>query len=105
MIKIILLTMVLALLSSCTWVELNDSAKDVVITHREQVSHCRSVGNIRAKTRHQLPGQWPRNAKKIESELSILARNEALTLGANTLVANNPASEGEQSFSAFICQQ
>lgn len=89
--------------SACTWVTLSEAGKNVRIVTADQVSQCQKVGNVSAKTRYHLVGDTERDRKKVQTELDTLARNEASKLQANALVAEGPAVEGQQNFSAYAC--
>ena len=91
-----------ALLSACTFVNENPKAQSVAITTIDDVSQCNRVGSVAAKTKAQL-GFIKRGSEKVQDELQTLARNEALKIGANTLVPESKAVEGKQSFIAFNC--
>jgi len=92
----------LFILNGCTWVNENTAGREVAITVIDGVKNCKKVGNIKANVKHKL-GFIPRNNDKVTRELQILARNEAVTLEANTIVADSAPIEGEQSFQAFSC--
>ncbi|MFT5116704.1 MAG: hypothetical protein ACI9NY_000226 [Kiritimatiellia bacterium] len=101
-------TMLISLLvitasSACTWVELNDLGRNVAIVTSNEVRHCKSIADVSAKTRNQLIGDSTRNTDKVATELSILARNAAAKINANTIVAVSPPRNGEQVFQVFNC--
>lgn len=89
--------------SACTWVELSEAGKHVNIVNTVDVNSCKKVGNVSAKTRFHIVGDTEREKKKVQKELDTLARNEAVTIRANTLVAEAPPSEGKQRFIAYRC--
>lgn len=101
--KLFLIVMIAVLsLSSCTWVNENTAGREVVITAIDQVSNCTQIGTITVNVKHKL-GFIPRSRDKVTRELQVLARNEAITLGANTIVANGAPVAGKQSYRAFNC--
>lgn len=89
-------------IAGCTWVNENTAGKAVVITVAEAVTHCTQIGNISANTRDKI-GFIPRSKSKVTDELKVLARNEAIKLGANTIVADGAPKEGKQLYRAFTC--
>ncbi len=101
--KILFITL-LAGLSACSWVELDEKAKLVRIITAEQLLGCKKVGNVTAKTRAEILGAQ-RNSDKITIELERLAKNEAVKLGADTLVAKHTPNNGEQAFHAYQCHR
>jgi hypothetical protein len=102
--KLIAISLLSITLSACTWVELNSKGRGVVIRQQtDSIDGCQRIGTVTAKTRASIVAGTSRGDKKIAEELSILARNEAATLNANTIVANNNISDGQQSFIAYSC--
>jgi len=97
------LSIVIILFSGCTWVELGQQGAQVMIAKKASVSHCRKVGDIRVKGKHQLIG-INRSNKKVILELETLARNEAAQIGANTIVAKATPTSGQQDYLAYQCR-
>ena len=92
------------LMAGCTWVELNDKGRSVIIVTAEQLSPaCERIGVINASTRDSIVAGTHRNTHKVQQELNTLARNEAGQMKSNTIVAQAPATEGKQSFIAYRC--
>jgi hypothetical protein len=92
------------LAGACTWVKLTASGEDVHVGTLAEVSACKRLGATHAKTS---PKAWifSRSAKKIDSELEGLARNEAGDMGGDTIVAQGPtSSEGRRSFDVYRCR-
>jgi hypothetical protein len=94
---------ILTVSSACTWVELNDLGRNVAIVTSDSIGHCESIGDVNAKTRHELIAGSKRSAEKVATELSVLARNAAAKINANTIVAISPPNDGAQVFQAFYC--
>ena len=64
---------------------------------------CTSKGDITVSVKHRV-GLYRRNDMKVRDELESLARNEAATLGADTIQAHDEPLNGEQRFGAYICR-
>lgn len=90
------------LISACTWVNENQAGKKVAITVIDAVADCTFKGNVQVNVLHKL-GFIPRSGDKVTRELQTLARNEAVKLGANALVAKGPPAEGKQAYTAYLC--
>jgi len=99
---LIITSFTLLVTSGCTWVNENTAGRDVTITALDQVANCTQVGTITANVKHKL-GFIPRSDNKVTRELQVLARNEAVILRANTIVADGPHKEGKQNYRAFSC--
>jgi hypothetical protein len=101
----VILLCILAVIG-CTWVPLDPNATDVqVAPNQDAVLDCKRVGEVSARTRNSV-GIFSRSSKKVSEELENLARNDAVQLGANTILAEGtPSNEGTQRFSAYRCPQ
>ena len=90
-------------LSGCTWVALAPDADQVRIGGSDGVDECTRVGTTKARTKVRI-GIFARNEEKVARELTTLARNDALELGGNTIVAEGPVSaDGMQRFAIYDC--
>ncbi|MFT6387521.1 MAG: hypothetical protein ACJAUP_000892 [Cellvibrionaceae bacterium] len=99
---LIMTSYTLAILSGCTWVNENTAGRNVTITAIDQVANCSQVGTISANVKHKL-GFILRDRDKVTRELQILARNEAVALGADAIVADGAPNDGKQGYKAFSC--
>ena len=102
-----ILTCLLFLCSStvgCTWVSLTPGAAEIRVAPTERdVGGCKHIGDISARTKSKV-GIIARNADQISEELATLARNEAVEMGADTILAVSPPTlEGVQKFRAYQC--
>jgi hypothetical protein len=75
----------------------------VIKTNDNLNQACQRLGTVNAKTSASLVPGTSRDNKKVKEEITILARNEAARLDANTIVAQTQAKDGEQSFIAYRC--
>jgi hypothetical protein len=91
-----------ALASGCSWVELTPQANDVQILKPHTVTGCERVGVTSASTKYKV-GIVNRGKEKIEEEIQILARNRAVEMGGNVLVADSDITEGSQRFVVYRC--
>lgn len=99
------LAIALALLANgCSWVEVDERAEAVgVVRTVEEVDRCRKVGEIGSKTLSRV-GFVARNDTQVAVELERLARNDAVAMGANTLVPLGPVTaEGTRRYGAYRC--
>ena len=99
-------TMAIALIaavSGCTWVEPDAGGKAVQVAYGKNLSSCTSKGQITVSVKHKV-GMYRRNDLKVRDELESLARNEAATMGANTIQSVDEPLNGEQRFGAFDCR-
>ena len=94
---------VAALAGGCTWVKLTEPGSNVRVGTVAQAASCTKLGATHAKTSTRI-AFFSRSAKKVDSELESLARNEASEMGGDTIVAQGPASsEGRRTFDVYRC--
>lgn len=92
----------LALLSGCTWVKLDDAGSRVRVAYDGRVDGCDKAGEISVSVKDRV-GLYERNDLKVKDELETLARNQAVSLPADTIVARGAPHNGEQAFDAYRC--
>lgn len=91
-------------ITSCTWVQPVPGANRVTLVMPEHVSQCQALGTGTFQVKAQI-GPIHRNAAKVQEELLTLARNSAVEMGGDTLVAEGPPKEGSQRFRTYKCTQ
>jgi hypothetical protein len=101
--RLIVLAALLPVLSACTWVELSPQANAVKVLPAGSPSSCRKLGEVSVSVKDQV-AFYQRNQIKVRDELETLARNEALTLQADTIQPMSEPVEGEQRFAAYRCR-
>ena len=95
--------LLIAVLTSCTWVKLTPEGEQVRATTLDAVIGCEKLGKINVSLKHQV-GRMERNAEKVSTELQTLARNEGALMGGNAVVPQSRAVEGRQEFGVFNCR-
>ena len=98
------LSLVLCLpLAACSWGIKLDSGGDKVRTAwNGDVAGCREAGKVTVSVLDHV-GPMDRNGLKVRDELEVMARNEAATLGADTIKPLGDPRDGEQSWAAYHC--
>jgi hypothetical protein len=86
----------------CSWVQLTAEGERVRLATVSEVGSCSRVGNTTSTTRSRL-SVVDRGSEKVQDELITLARNEAGTLGGNTIVPDGTIEEGRQRFVVYRC--
>ncbi len=94
--------MMLAVLSACTWVKPSVESQSVVLAQPSEVVECTKKGYTTSKTLSKIT-LIPRNEEKIFTELVMLAKNEAVILGGNTVVPEPAKEAGERTFAVYTC--
>lgn len=93
-----------ALLPACTWVKMEAGGGEVRVAPRsDDLAGCTRRGEVGVTVKDKV-GLYRRNELKVRDELETMARNEAASLGADTVQALNEPSAGEQRFAAYACR-
>lgn len=90
-------------LAACAWVKLTPAGEAVRVARAdEDLAACTRRGEIGVSVKDQV-GPIKRDHIKVIDELEMLARNEAVGLGANTIQPKAPPLDGDQRFLAYVC--
>ena len=97
-----LLVVTLAGVQACTWVKSTDSGDAVRVAYSGNVSGCRDAGSITVSVTDKV-AFYHRPSIKVRDELETLARNQAVTIPADTIKATSEPVDGSQNFEAYVC--
>ncbi len=98
-----LLIVAITLLAGCTWVKMDEGAARIrVLPIGKDVASCRRLGEVEVSVKDRV-GPYERNSVKVRDELETLARNEALTMHADTVQPEAEPADGRQRWVAFRC--
>lgn len=89
--------------SGCTWVDPIAGASAVTLVQPSHVVNCQSIGTTISQVANKI-GFVNRSDDKVTEELLTLAKNSAVEMGGDTLVAEGGPSEGTQKFRIYKCQ-
>jgi hypothetical protein len=94
----------LSLLTACVdWVPLTAEGQRVRVAKAADVVGCTKLGTITARTKVTV-GPMARDEAKIAGELEALAKNDAGTMGADTIVSNGPVDWDQRGYDAYRCE-
>jgi hypothetical protein len=98
------LILVLSLsLAACSWgIKLDAGGEKVRTAWNGDVGGCRDMGRVTVSVLDRV-GPVDRSDMKIRDELEVMARNEAATLGADTIKPLGEPRDGQQSWGAWHC--
>ena len=101
--RLLLISLILATgTAACTWVKTEPGAERVQLLSANQVAQCERLGQTTTSVRDRVAGVQ-RRATQVEDELTDLARNSAIEMGGNTLVADGPVRDGQRRFTIWRC--
>ena len=103
--KSLLIPAVLAvLLGGCTWgIKLNDAGRQVQTDWNGDMSACHQLGKVTVSVADHL-GPVDRNSIKVRDELEIMARNEAASMGGDTVHPLAEPVDGSQAWGVYQCK-
>ena len=91
------------LLYGCAWVQMQPGAAQVrVYPLGQSMAACRSLGELATSIIAQV-GPYERNRLSVRDELETLARNEALSLHADSIQPLAEQTNGRQQWRAYRC--
>mgnify|MGYP005609464121 FL=1 len=100
--KIVIAVCVGFILSSCTWVKVTSNGEGVrLVQSAKAVEPCKKIGKVNTKVVSEVV--FNRDAEKVAGELADLARNEAATLGGDTIVPTSEIIDGRRSYDVYQC--
>ncbi len=101
--QLLLLIIAIALLVGCTWVKMDSGAAQIrVLPLGQQLASCRRLGEVAVSVQDRV-GPYERSSVKVRDELETLARNEALTLHADSVQPVAEPVDGQQRWVAYRC--
>lgn len=101
--RALLIAFALISLTGCTWVAPDSAGSRVAVVYDGPPAGCTRVGEISTSVAFRVAG-IERSRTKVRDELESLARNEAVSLGADTIQPITEPFEGSQRFAAWRCR-
>ncbi len=90
-------------LAACSWgIRLDSGGRNVQTVWTGNVSGCVDKGRVTVSVLDHV-GPVNRRDLKVRDELEVRARNEAASIGADTIQPLGEPQDGEQSWKAFHC--
>ncbi|MAJ59582.1 MAG: hypothetical protein CBC48_06145 [bacterium TMED88] len=87
---------------SCAHVHLESQGVAVHRLGAQELPECSRVGTARVQVLAKVLFV-PRSGRRVDDELTTLARNAAGNMGGDTIVAEGPVHKGKQTFGVFQC--
>jgi hypothetical protein len=100
--KLLLVFLVMAMVSACTWVKLTPAGEKVRVAGANQVVGCKKLGQTQTMLKDKIAG-IKRDADKVRSEMETLARNSAAEMNGDTVVPVSGIEDGKQVFDVYSC--
>jgi len=100
--KLLPILFLVLLLPACTWVELTPAGEKVRVLSADEVGSCAKKGKTTVSLKAEVAG-IERNTEKVKKELEMLARNSAVDLKGDTVVATSEIVNGKQTFDVYRC--
>jgi hypothetical protein len=90
--------------SACTFVKPDAQSADVSLAQQSDVAACKKIGNTAVTVPYKL-GFIPRSSDSVTTDLLTMARNSAVDMHGDTIVATSPPKNGNQTFDVYRCRQ
>jgi len=101
--RLMLPLVLVCLLPACAWVQLEPAATDVhVLPMGRAMGACKRLGEVEVSVKDRV-GPYERNSLTVRDELETLARNEALSLHADSVQPLAEPADGRQRWLALRC--
>jgi hypothetical protein len=101
--KRLLMIAALASLTACSWgIKLDSGGENVRVAWDGNTGGCRDSGKVTVSVLNNV-GPVDRSNTKVSDELEVMARNEAGSMGADTIKPLGPPANGQQSWNAYTC--
>jgi len=78
-------------------------AEEIVVAEPAQVTQCKSLGKTTFSVLASV-GPITRSAEAVEDNLTLMARNEAVSKGGDTIVRGSSMEYGKRTFEIFRCK-
>ncbi|MGQ9424952.1 DUF4156 domain-containing protein [Gilvimarinus sp. F26214L] len=101
--KLLTASVVLLTLNACSWVKLTPGAEQVYLRTQDQVAGCQRIGQTTSQVMDKV-GFLDRSERKKAEELVTLARNEAASMGGDSIVPLSEPTAGRQQFAVYRCR-
>jgi hypothetical protein len=100
--KLILLALLPALLSACSFIPKSPGADKVLILPLERVKNCTEIGQTKVQVLDRI-GFLARRGVSVETDLQRVAKNNAIDMGGDTVSALTGVVNGRQTFGVYKC--
>lgn len=101
--RLILVSACLALTSCTSFVKLTPEGDNVAVLTAAEVSRCNRTGDLVVSVLDRITG-IDRPSAKVERDLNSLARNDAATRGADTVVPTSEIYNGKRNYDIYRCR-
>lgn len=99
--KWIVIVAAVVLLPACSFVNVSDAGKAVVVKSAAEVEQCEPKGTTNAQVLSKII--FKRVEESMAAELADLARNQAAEMGGDSIVPTSEIVDGKQSFAVYKC--
>jgi len=89
-------------LSACSWVNPLPGAFKVALLDASEVAECKKLGSTHTSVLDKV-GFYDRDTEAMTEDLVMLARNEAVRMRGDTIVALTPVQNGQMEFAIYRC--
>lgn len=89
-------------LAACSFVSLDPQARDVMVQNDvSSLKGCKNLGNTTVSLWSK--AETFQSQDTVENQLDTLAKNEAVTMGGNTVTPYSAINNGQRTYSVYKC--
>jgi len=99
----IIISLLALTLNACTWVKATDEAIHVRVLYHNHVEQCKQLGRTTVSVLDSI-AFIPRSNAQVTEELETLARNSAVEIHGDSVVAISKIIDGEQVYNIYQCK-
>lgn len=92
------------LVAACTWVKPTAEASNVHVVGLSNLGGCERIGWVDVAVRSEILFDIQRSPAKVKTELETLARNQAASRGADSVIATSDVKNGKQTYDMYRCR-
>lgn len=100
--SILMIGLLTATLSGCSWVKPVVGAHKISVKLSSEIKDCQRLGETNTSALDQV-GFYQRDDDAITEDLVMLAKNEAVRMQGDTIVAITPLVNGRKTFAIYKC--
>ncbi|QKI89304.1 DUF4156 domain-containing protein [Thiomicrorhabdus xiamenensis] len=89
--------------SGCTWIKPIQGADQVELVTVQDIISCQKIGAVNTSVLSKV-GFIERSSESVTENSIALAKNEAVRMGGNRIVAVEPAEDGHMRFNIYLCK-
>ncbi|MBO1924424.1 DUF4156 domain-containing protein [Thiomicrorhabdus sp. 6S3-12] len=89
--------------SGCSWIKPIQGAEQIELVTVQEIISCQKIGAVNTSVLSNV-GFIERSSEAVTENSVALAKNEAVRMGGNRIVAVQPPEDGHMRFDIYLCK-